>query len=59
MGDNFKEIMTVEEARNVVRSKSPDPTELQKAEMALALSGWFGDQMVAFEMRKARFFNSI
>ena len=59
IGDNFDPLMSVDEARDVVRSYNHKKSDLHKAEMVLALSNWFGDQMVAHEMRKARFLEVV
>jgi len=59
MGDNFDPLMSVDEARDVVRSYSHKKSDLNKAEMVLALSNRFGGKMVAHEMRKARFLEVV
>ena len=54
MGDNLAPLMTVEEARDVVRSDSQTASDLHKAEIVLSMSNFPDDQMVSREVRKAR-----
>ena len=59
MGDNFESLMTIEEARVVVRSANPKKSDLRKAEIVLSLANWYGDRAIAREMRKARFLEKL
>ena len=51
--------MTIEQARDIVRQADPSEQDLHTAEIVLTLSDYYGDNMVAFELRRARFIKKV
>lgn len=58
-GDNFKPMMTTQQARDVVMSEKPSEADMIVAITILQLSPYFGDQMVAHELRKVKLLNKV